>query len=338
MTITKRENYLMAMNHEKPLWTPVFLYDNAAVGFCAAPGPWFEKGPVGGGYDGFGVRWITPESGSGTPIPAPNEYILTSETVQDWKKLVKFPNVNDFDWEDYAKAELTPYNRNEVTIDFGSGNGPFERLAALMGFEEALIALLEEPEACDELIGAIVDYKIEVAEKVAKYYKADYFTNYDDIATERGLFMSPSTFRKIIKPHTKRMYDAIRSLGMQPIQHTCGYAQDVIEDFIEMGAQAWTSVQPTNDIVALQKKYGDKISFIGGFNTNGRAAQVDATDEEIVKEVYRTLDTYGPQGSFIFFAYKLANTLDMNKFMAECMRAIGPAIARSMENAGLSQV
>jgi hypothetical protein len=32
----------------------------------------------------------------------------------------------------------------------------------------------------------------------------------------------------------------------------------LVQDFIDVGAQCWTSVQPTNDIVALQEQFGDK--------------------------------------------------------------------------------
>ena len=95
--------------------------------------------------------------------------------------------------------------------------------------------------------GAIVDCKIEVVEQVAKYIKPDFFTNYDDFATERNLFMSTDSFREITKPHLKRYYDAVKAFDMIPIQHTCGYATDLVQDFIDVGAQCWTSAQPTND-------------------------------------------------------------------------------------------
>lgn len=325
MSITMKENYMMALEHKKPEWTPVFYYDNAVVGFCFSIGPWFEKGPEGGGYDGFGIRWVNPASGGGTPIPAPDEFILDSETIVDWKKIVKFPNVNDFDWEGESKNDLKGIDRNEKSVDFGSGNGPFERLAALMGFEEALMAMAEEPEACSDLISAIVDYKIQVVEKVAKYYKPETFTNYDDVATERGLFMSPKTYRELIKPHTKRFYDAVKAYDMVPVQHTCGYAQDIIEDFIEIGAAAWTPVQPTNDIVGIQEKYGDKITIIGGFNTNGPAGAVGASDDVITKEIKRAIDTYGPRGSYIYFAFRLLSTMDLGELQAENAKVTVPA-------------
>lgn len=335
MALSTKENYLAVMDHKKGDWTPVYLVDNAGVGFCVEIGPWFEKGPVGGGYDGFGVRWVNPTSGAGTPIPAPGEFLLDSETIVDWKKIIHFPNVNDYDWEGISKAELAKIDRNEMCVDFGSGNGPYERLAALMGLEEALVAMAVEPEACADLINAIVDYKIQVVDKVAKYYKPEFWTNYDDVATERGLFMSPECYRELIKPATKRYYDAVKAYGIKPIQHTCGYAQDLIEDFIEIGAVAWTPVQPTNDIVGLQKKYGDRFTIIGGFDSNGPASQVGASDELIFTETKRCIDEYSPQGSYVFFGFRLLNTSSNEEYAAECGRVLGPASVYAKQVANL---
>lgn len=332
--MTQKDLYKQALEHKKTERTPIFGYDSRGVGFGKGMGPWFEKGPVGGGYDGFHVRWVNPASGSGTPIPAPGEFILDEETIVDWKKLVTFPNVMDYDWEGVAKAELANIDRSQFFVDYGSGNGPFERLAALMGFESALIAMYDEPEACSDLINAIVDYKIQIVEQVAKYYKPDCWTNYDDVATERGLFMAPEVYRQLIKPATMRYYDALRAYDIMPIQHTCGYARDIIEDFIDLGAVAWTPVQPTNDIVDLQEKYGDKITIIGGFNGNGPAAWADASQEVIEEEVRRCFDTYGPGGSYIFLGFRLVNTMDPQDYARETGRVVAPAIEYAHKLAG----
>jgi hypothetical protein len=39
---------------------------------------------------------------------------------------------------------------------------------------------------------------------------------------------------------------------------TAAVDRTLVQDFIDVGAQCWTSVQPTNDIVALQEQFGDK--------------------------------------------------------------------------------
>lgn len=309
MSMTPKENYLAALKHEPYEYVPNYVTDNICAGFGASAGPAFEKGTPGG-PDGFGVIWETPSSGGGAPIPKPDSFILDSESIVDWKKIVKFPDLGKVDWEEISKRELSMGNPDIQAIDFGSGNGPFERLAALMGFEEALMALAIEPEATGDLLNAIGDYKIDVIELVKKYYHADTFTNYDDIATERGTFMSPETYRKLIKPVHKRINDAVKAFDMIPIQHTCGKADSLIEDYIDTGAACWTSVQPTNDIVNVLKKYGDKICLMGGYNSNGLPGRPDATPEIVEKEVQRNFETYASLPGFIFFGFRLVNSLD----------------------------
>lgn len=66
-----------------------------------------------------------------------------------------------------------------------------------------------------------------------------------------------------------------------------------MEDFIDCGWAAWTSVQPTNDIEKLIETYGDQIGFVGGYDTTGPASRANATDEAIAAEVGRCIETYG---------------------------------------------
>lgn len=322
MSLTPKENILAVLNHEKGEWVPSWICDAIGAGFGSFPGPAFEKGPLGGGLDGFGIPWVTPASGGGAPIPHPNKFLLDSETIVDWKKIVKFPDIAHFDWETQAKTELQFGDPSVQAVDFGSGNGPFERLAALLGFEEALMSLSAEPEASYDLMNAIIDYKIDTLDYVKKYYKADMFTNYDDIATERGPFMSPDTYRELIKPLHKKLNDAVKAHGMIPIQHTCGFAQPLVKDFIETGAAAWTSVQPTNDIVSILKEYGSEICIIGGYNSNGAPARAESTPEEMIAETRRCFDTYGPYKGYIFFGFKLVNSNDPADMMKEMMPII----------------
>lgn len=327
MSITPKENILAVLDHERGAWIPSHITDCVAVGFGLGPGPSFEKGELGGGLDGFGVKWETPASGGGAPIPHPGTFQLDSNTIVDWKRIVKFPDIMKFDWETQAKKELATGNPEVQAVDFGSGNGPFERLAALMGFEEALVAMAVEPEAAGDLLNAIGDYKIQVAEMAKKYYNPDLFTNYDDIATERSLFMSPAAYRELIKPVHKRMNDAVKALGMIPIQHTCGKADIIVEDMIDTGAAAWTSVQPTNDIEGILKKHGHEFCIIGGYDSNGLPGRADASFEIIEQEVQRDYETYGKYQGYIFFGFRLANSKDPQ----EVQKAMMPIVKASLE-------
>lgn len=298
--MTNKENYLNALNHKKTEWTPVHGASVAITGYVNLP---FEKGPLGGGYDGFGVRWVVEKSsgGNAAPMPAPGELALTD--VTKWKEL-PFPDVESYDWQGAAESFLATVDRNQIAVDFSCGNGQFERLVALMGFENALMAMYEEPEAVYELLEAITDYKIKIVKKVAQYYHADTFTNFDDVASQKQTMMSPEMYKELISPHHKRLNQAIREAGMLPVQHCCGYASDIVECFIDEEAAAWNPVQPHNDIVALCKTYGDKVIISGGYDTNGLPGQT--TDEEIIRaEARRCIDAYGGEPNYVFMGFLL---------------------------------
>lgn len=225
-----RESVAVA-EHKKPEWIPNCLTDVVLAGGTLES---FENGPLGGGADGFGVVWHATSSAGGQPVPAPGKYVL--EDICDWEDIVKFPDLDAYDWKGQAEAQLCNADRKNQVVEYMSWNAQFLRLTHLMGFENALVSMAIEPEACLAFFDAVTDYKIKIVERVAEYFKPDFFTNFDDVATERGLFMSPTAYRELIKPGHKRLNEAIRAHGIYPIMHCCGLCESIIPDFIDEGA------------------------------------------------------------------------------------------------------
>ena len=286
-----RENYEALVTNQPTEWIPCMMTDIAMLGGALE---WWENGPLGGGFDGFGSRWM-PTASAGGQVALDPEIILLDD-VCDWEDKVVFPDLDAIDWEEYAASQLANVDRTQQYVEYHTWNSVFLRLTHLMGFESALCAFYEEPEATKALCEAIADYKISLIERVAKYFKPDAYVHYDDVATERSLFMSPEVYREFIKPAHTRMNDAAKALGILPEIHVCGKCEDIIGDLIEEGSHAWQSAQPTNDLVSIIENYGDRISVIGGYDTQGAPALPTATDEQIITEVDRCLATYGGFG------------------------------------------
>ena len=325
MSLTPKQNYLNFLNHEEIEWTPVEIVDCSYIGFGSVPGPVFEKGPIGGGLDGFGVNWLCPPTGNGASVPDPKQHIMSLDDIVNWRDIVHIPDVDSMDWDQIAAREFQfcqGYDPQINALQYGCGTGIFERLAALMGFGDALMAMIEEPEAVKELFDAITDYKIATAKKVKDYIHPDVFVNYDDICTQSAPFMSHDMYEEMIKPYHKRLYDAVWELEMIPIQHTCGKAEEFVEDMIEIGAAAWTSVQPTNDIETILDRYGDRFCIIGGWDSAGAVALPDASFESRVEEIHRCFDTYGKYDAFAMFCFVLINTTNP----AEVGSVLGPLL------------
>ena len=308
-----KANYFKFLNHEETPLIPNSFVGNKVMGFGAINGPAIEKGNQFGDHmDGFGNRWEYPSTGGGAGVPDVSVIPLTD--IDEWREQITIPDPAEFDWKAAYAMEcqmIGEPNRDFEAVDFGFGNGVFERLAALMGFEESLIALVADPEETTELLTAITDYKIASLDYIIETWNPDTITYFDDIATEKDLFMSPETYREMIKPHHKRFAQACIDRGVKPIYHCCGHAEAIDEDMIDCGWVAWSSVQVSNDVEGLIEKYGDRFGFVGGFDSNGPVARESATAEEVEAEVVRCLDTYGKyHRGYCFFGFRYPNSLD----------------------------
>ena len=239
---------------------------------------------------------------------------MNMDDICDWREKLVIPDPSKYDWKaDYAREcqILGEPDREHCTVDFGFGNGVFERLAAVMGFEDALIALATEPEEVNAFFTALTDYKVAALDYIIDAYHPDTITYFDDIATQKDMFMAPDAYREMIKPHHKRFAQECIKRGVKPIYHCCGHAERIVEDMIDCGWVAWSSVQISNVIEGLIEKYGDRFGFIGGYDSNGAPASINATHDEIVTEVKRCMDTYGKyHKGYCFFGFRYVDSLD----------------------------
>lgn len=97
------------------------------------------------GYDWFGVYWTTSEDLSGMYTPtAGQKRVLTD--ITKWREQVTFPDLERVDWKSCAGRDQQMISPDKLTYFLGMADGFFERLHHLMGFEEAVIAIAEEPE------------------------------------------------------------------------------------------------------------------------------------------------------------------------------------------------
>ena len=318
--MTPRENALIAYRHGTPEWVPCFFTD---IGLFQA-NPHIER-YCGSetGVDGFGVSWtFVPEAAACMVTPGSKPVL---EDIADWKEVVKFPDLEAVDWEAQAEidmhtnfgafvagAGLIPYENGGTSIDGDKLrlcmviNGPFERLHALMGMQEALMALVEDPESCYEFFGAMADYKIAYYKKIAQYYPVDVIEAHDDYGSNDRMFLSPELWRELIKPHLKRIVDAVHEMGLIYQHHSCGYIEPIIGDLVEIGVDAIDTLQACNKNVGeLKKQYGKQITFCGGFDTNGVLDVPGVSPEEIKAEYRRVIDLLAPGGSYVAFPVTL---------------------------------
>ena len=105
--------------------------------------------------------------------------------------------------------------------------------------------------------------------------------------------ISPEMFREFYKPAYQKIYGYYKEHGVElVVHHSDSYAATLVPDMIDMGIDIWQGVMTSNNIPELIKKYGGKISFMGGIDS----AAIDHpgwTRDEVEREVRRACTECG---------------------------------------------
>lgn len=234
----------------------------------------------------WGVTNVFPENTPG-PFPLAGEHRVIKDIVR-WREYVTMPETvfSEEEWKPLVD-EIRDVDREEYFVSAYLWPGLFENTHHLMGMEECMIALYEEPEAMHELIAYMAEYELKMAEQICKYLKPDAVYRHDDWGSQRGLFLSREMFREFYLEPTKSIYQYYKAHGVEIIvHHSDSYCEPLVPEMIEMGIDIWQGALSTNNIPKILEEYGGKITIMGGLD-NGKLDRHDWTREQVAQEVER---------------------------------------------------
>jgi hypothetical protein len=209
---------------------------------------------------------------------------------------------------------------------FGSVCEPHEMIWRIIGTENVLMKLGEDPEQVAQFIERLGDFLVGIVEgQVAA--AGEHLTGlyiWGDIAYDRGMFFSPDYWRDVYKPQLKRICDAIHGAGLKAIYHGCGNASPVYDDMIEVGVDAYNPLEAKAglDVVELKRKYKDRWSFNGNID----AQILSSNDREAVRrEVLRKLNAAKGGGYILGSDHSVPDAVDPQTYgyMIELAREYG---------------
>lgn len=120
-----------------------------------------------------------------------------------------------------------------------------------------------------------------------------------DFGYKTGPFISPAMFREFYLGANKARVANIHDNFHKPVlKHSCGNNWALLDMFVEMGYDAYQSIQPTAgmDICKVKKLYGDKMTLWGGVALENL---VGGTAKEVRGDVRRAMKCAKPGGRFI---------------------------------------
>lgn len=296
--LTPKENYLTILRGEIPEWIPSW-YEPYMEMLPKDPG--FGNpimAPDGPEYSPWGVRFVGsgPENNFGA-IPEPGNFILRD--IRRWRDVIRNPDLSGVDWERMMKKKLEGKDRDHLLI-CTSGGDYFQTLVSFMGFEEALIAMYEEPEEVFALLDYISQHCIAVLKQELYWLKIDSYGLADDCAAARAPFFSVEMYRQLIKPFHQRHAELALDAGAVVERHDCGCCQQFIDDWLDMGVSSWNPAQTSNDLKHIKEKYLHRLTLNGCWDNQGAVSMPETPDEVLMAAVEDYVAAFAPGGGFTF--------------------------------------
>ena len=254
----------------------------------------------------WGVMYSWPQGvPGGFPVHTPEHVVI--KDIEHWQDYVHAPSLDfpDEEWEIFKKQ----YDAVDTTKAFKSAfvaPGLFEQCHHLGEIATTLMNLALYEDEMHDLIKYLTDYELRLAELICDKLHPDCLFHHDDWGGQNTTFMSVPMFEDFFVEPYQQIYGYYKQHGCQlVIHHSDSYAATFVPAMIDMGIDIWQGCFSTNNMPEMIKKYGGKISFMGGIEN--MLVDYDGWDRETVHNVvYKTLDELG------------------NKFFIPCIAQGGP--------------
>ena len=198
-----------------------------------------------------------------------------------------------------------------------------------MGFENALMALYDDPEACQDYCEAMADFKISVIDHLVDACpRIEMFDWHDDLGSQNAALMSPDKWEEIFSASTARVAKHVRDIGRLFMYHSCGRIDQIMGRVLDkVKPDGWNVLQACNDQPYIKKQFGQKVVLVSGLDTQNYVDIPNPTVEALNTEVQRTIDIFAPGGRFMAGMYLAGNfssgELDVNGSIEAAVDRIG---------------
>jgi hypothetical protein len=330
MAFTERENFIRAIEFRGPEWIPVIPYilpaawikyreklEEIVLTHPKIFGP-HERGCID--FDGlltqhqeyyrdeWGCLWHNLEPGIlGQVVEHP---------LADWRTLadLRVPNPARSIEEggtNWLKVKKNMCLRKEMGQPAeGEGGFIIEILVGLRGFENFMMDIATGSHKFKQLIDVVLKQKMALIGQLLET-DVDIIHFHGDIGTQRGPMISPTHFRKYIKPMYKTMFMACRDAGVHVFYSSDGNILELVDDLIECGVSLHDPQFRSNTLEGIVKNYKGRLCARVDLDQQhilpfGTPADVDSHVREVVKAMY------SPDGGLMIYteiqaAYPLRN-------------------------------
>lgn len=181
-----------------------------------------------------------------------------------------------------------------------------------------------------ELLERILSYHLGVVDVMADRFRGRihciFYT--DDWGTQTSSMISLPMWRRFFKPLYKQLFEAVHKAGMHVYMHSCGYVNDVVGEWIEIGLDMVNLQQPRLlGIEEMGRRYRGNICFCSPCDI--QQTLPFGTREEIEAEAALLVQEWStPEGGFMVGDYNPGEAIGVSderrRWMVQAFRREDP--------------
>ena len=214
------------------------------------------------------------------------------------------PDLYDYEGLPDLVARVDPGKLRARKLAINSSGNPFEIYTWMTGLEETMINLLIRPALVRAALVHITDFFAEKMHRsltrIGSEVDLVYFA--DDLGGQRTLLFSPETYRSVVKPFHRRLFQQAQALVPQAavMYHSDGAVFAILDDLIDAGVDVLETVQidaAGMEPARLKETFGGRLSFHGGISVQSLLIHEDP--ETVFTRCRELIATFGEGGGYI---------------------------------------
>jgi len=265
-------------------------------------GPELKAFPDGSVEGYFGERYKYAEFEAGKYLEACYLPFAGVNSLDDLDRS-HFPSA---DWFDYStiRRQAEAIRKEGFAVCCGTaGDMDFiNGIARARGMEQVLMDLIDDNPVYLEIMRARFKFFREVQHRTleAAGGLVDFCHTGEDFGNQRGPMIGLDIFERHFAPKYGEYFEMVHSHGARSMLHMCGCVEKFLPRLIELGLDVYDVVQPTTpemNIAALQKRFGENLTFCGSVCVQTVLAW--GTPEDVAREVQWRLELFPKGGLFL---------------------------------------
>jgi len=185
----------------------------------------------------------------------------------------------------------------EVSVN-GEVFSPFTHFMELLGYENALMALIDDPVKAHALLERLTESSVAWAGAQAQ---AGVDAVLISSAFAGGGFLSRDMYAEFVLPYERRLADAVHARGHPVYTHTCGAIGDRLDLMVESHVDGLEALDPPplgdTELVEAKRSVGKQV-FLKG-NMNSVMLLAAKSPAEVAAEANRCLNSGRAGGGYI---------------------------------------